>query len=221
MIAKIIFPIHLVLILWSVEAFATIYNYEVSGSFVAEGATKQVSGGMQISDEFFFSEAGYYTDPTYYFEIYSYDLTVYEGGSSYTFAGDNGGLYYFHQVTDPVTGYKACEEQWGISSSASSWSSAHDAFRFYTPEMVIYDPVNPSEYYGTLATKIALYGPEYASQYTDPFTDGGLIWLTRAGAPIPEPATMLLFATGLVVPFVASGRRRKMKPAHGSNSKID
>lgn len=218
MIKKIIFPIHLVLFLWSVDAFATIYDYRVSGQFEAEGTTQYVSGDMQISDEFLFTDRDNF-DPEYYFEISSFNLTVYGGSSSYIFSGPGGVLDYIHQITDPMTGYKACEEQWWISSASGDfWSDPYgDSFLFYTSEMTAYDPVNSIEYYGILAPTILLWGPTHASQYSQN-VDGGQIWLTRVPAPVPEPATMLLLATGLVVPFVTSGRRRKNETTPESDS---
>lgn len=213
---KIILSLLSVFVMYTVDAFATIYNYTVSGEFqvITEenlSVDQFVNGEMQISDEFVYNTANI-MDGVPYFDITSFNLFV-SGSSGYNFSGDSGSLDYDHLVVDPRTGEMYAEEQWGLQSfTGDAWIQPFGScIDFFTSEMIEYDPL-ANESFGVLAPIIALHGPYYATQYYS-YHDGitqlnhineGTIWLTRNAAPVPEPSTVILLVTGLLTPVFAS-----------------
>jgi len=187
------------LILFPLQSFATLYDYNVGGQFSVNGAVDTVSGNMTISDVFQFDDQGAGFVKGYIFSITGFNINCNGAAGSINFSSSpnapSGGLGWF------IDGPSMFFTQWSLSNSKDLWTNPFSpCINFYDKKMNNYDPTSP-KYFGELASYINIFGgAAFMTQFST--HDGNIdLFLTRDPgsdhAPVPEASTILLLISGV------------------------
>jgi len=199
------------------QAFAYIYDYNLSGYYKVGESVSNVSGIISISDAFDSF------DNSFNFRITNFSLHVSGPTAAYNFSGDvthGGGGYLVwagvNRAFDHRVEWLPFETEWFLNNLEDNWNNVYSVVRFYDADMNGYQPIwSDNNYFGRLAPYIEMGGAPYITQLEDPHSvSSGSLWLERTPpAPVPEPLSIfLLSAGGCVLGFFRNKLKKYQQP---------
>ena len=183
-------------------------QFEISGSVVIDDSLRLWAGSTETPSPLAPTELGN-NQYTYFINSYSFEILEIATSNQYSFYGNSGCLY----IERPG------DLMWFLTDGSGNWNTwIGENFQWFHHDLSccnLFDETN------ILAPIIQLTSLDYF--FDDPIFSNSVntnIWLTKTN-PIPEPSTVLLFCSGLLVFLPRGGKRKKIRALKKLNNSLN